>query len=299
MANVREEAMASERRLNDGGHVGRFDEFAPLKRSIADLAAMIVARHSPPDRAKDMETVKEWDGFVLGRYRLCCRTLDADCDDMGHPDAGNFHDADIASMVARFGVVDAATGRPMAVFRVIDDGRGAGPEIADVLVSNEVRLSPEDMLQVLRELGLPVSRNNGADKVLAEAHDCWFRDGQWETREAVELLAVTFERICFCVSPVIRETVDVFVLPDPEQPLDGAGAADAAYWARSRYVEDAFERLADMETGTRPGFSSWMSSGEPRPVKVVGGGLDGEIARLRQKAGETAVPEEGEISPRL
>lgn len=196
-------------------------------------------------------------------------------------------DAESPLSIARLGIIekeeDREAGRPLAVLCVIDDE--GSPEIVDTLLPAEGGPSRETMPEVLKALDLPPSGRMGADRTLAGRCDCWFTDDGWELREPTHLVSVSFVRTCFSVDSVIHEANDIVLLMDPDEPLDGRGDAEAGYRAQHRYINEAFERLFETNPGTRPGFSSWMTDGEPRHVKVVGDALSNEIAELHGRIG--------------
>lgn len=260
------------------GHLSRFEEFAPIKRSIDDIVKEAIAYKSgkPYPQEPEPEVVKSFATADLVRYRLNSRRLADDYRAMGDTNSDPYDDAQYAGRMARFGIVDRQSKEPIAIFWVLNDtNRKRGFEIAMPSFSKTRKLESEEFLEILQELDVPPSRRNGDDNDFVRHYDIWHEDGEWVLKEPRYLVVYNFHSTCFALHPVITDTVDVYVPLDPEKPLDGNGDENAAYWNKDHYRDLAHAKFWDMGVHTRgrPGFSSWMSYGEPKVVKVTGASL--------------------------
>lgn len=258
--------------FNRNGAIGRYAEFAPVRRSLDELIAAIRG-----DEAKTIEpptSILELGDAELVRYRLGSPALQRDLDAVG---ANGPTLSDAPDITSVFGVVQRNTGALGAILAVYDD-RGL-PRLAFVLTPSATPVGSSDMLEVLQYLDVPPSGGTGADHKLASAFDCWFSDDGWKLVAPRHLIAVGFERTCFSLEPTINERLDVLLLEDDARPLDGAGDSDAAYWNVDHYRALGFDRLQELNTSIRPGFSSWFAK-DVRRVKVIGRGLAAELEAL-------------------
>jgi hypothetical protein len=262
---------------NRNGLVGEYAEFAPRRRTMAEFIEMTRSRAggSPLPVERQSRNVGERDGYVLVRYRLGSDELTRDLDAVG---GAGFSTSDYPDMAAFFGILDEA-GKPQVVLNVIDDG---GLAISFVFAAEDAAVPSEVVHDFLDRLDVPAAWNAGADNDLANRFDLRWDDATgWVRQEPRHLVKVEFERVCFGTRPVLREAVDVFLMPDPAYDMADPND-ERAYWAKDFYRETAwgeFHRLPQSE-GVRPGFSSWMTKGEPHLVKVLDQCLDQDIARL-------------------
>ena len=262
---------------NRNGLLGDYAEFAPRRRTMAEFIAMARSKTAgePFTVERQSRNVGDRDGYAFVRYRLGSDELTRDLDAVG---GTGFSPSDHPDMAAFFGILDEA-GRPQIVLNVIDDDR---PAVSFVFAAKDAAVPSEVVHDFLDRLDVPAAWNAGADNDLAGRFDLHWDDAAgWVRQEPRHLVKVEFERICFGTRPVLREAADVFLLPDPAHDMADADA-ERAYWAKHFYREtawDEFRRLPQSE-GVRPGFSSWMTNGEPQLVKVLNQCLDQDIARL-------------------
>nr|WP_250807176.1 hypothetical protein [Neorhizobium tomejilense] len=264
---------------NRNGHLCRFEDFAVIKRSTREIVQLAIAHRNGTLADEPMPAaVHSTKTLDLVRYRLNSRRLSAAFETMGDTHTDYYDEAGHSEWSARFGVIDRESGDPVAMLWIIDDpNQHRGFEIADISLSAKRDIDASEMLEILEELDIPPGHNTCVDDILSHKLDIWFNEGEWEIRQPRELLVFRFASTCFSVRPVIEDTMDVFVELDPEIPLDGGGDTDAAYWNRDRYRSKAHEQFWPICPGVRAGFSSWVSSGEPRLVKITGYGLDSAL----------------------
>ncbi|MCV9964783.1 hypothetical protein OIU34_23100 [Pararhizobium sp. BT-229] len=275
------------------GHLNRFDEFAPVKRSIDDIVEEAIAYKNgkPYPEEPEPELIKSFATADLVRYRLNSRRLADAYKAMGDPHTDPYDDTSASWRMARFGIVDRERKEPIAILRVLNNpNRERGFEIALPSFSKTRKLEPEEFLEILQELDVPPSRRNGEDHDFVRHYDIWHEDGEWVLKEPRHLVVYNFHSTCFSVHPAITDTVDVYVPLDPDKPLDGNGDENAAYWTKEHYRNLAHAKFWDMGVHTRgrPGFSSWVGYGDPKVVKVTGASLYQEcepVAAAQAKPG--------------
>lgn len=262
---------------NRNGVVGAYGDFAPEKRTMSEIVAHIVERKKNPDApiAKSSVEVARSGGFSLVRYRLGSDEL---LRDLAAAGGGHHSTSEHADIRAFLGVLDAQ-GRPQLLLDIIDDGDG--PQISFAIPIPDATLPADVALSFLEHIDVPASWRCGADSQLADLFDAqWIKGMGWELQEPRHLVKVEFERICFATKPAMREAVDVFLVPWPGQDIADPDP-DKAYWARDFYRGRAWGEFENLPQsgGVRPGFSSWLNSGEPVLVKVLNASLDKDIAR--------------------
>jgi hypothetical protein len=267
---------------NRNGHVGAFEAFAPQRKSldriVEDAIAFKQGRQDPDvDRTVLLKSFLSVD---LVRYHLNSARIRADFAAIGDIHSKDLDEPELYGRVARFGVIDRASGEPLALLRVYQM-KGAAPYIGDVSFSQTRSVDALEMLDAIRELDVPLKRSRHVGSYFANRYDIWFENGEWATRPKTELLVQSFSSSCFSTSPPMTRKIDVFILHDPDQPLDGGGDSAAAEAAKERYYHEANTRFYETDKSiTGAGFSSWMMDGEARVVKVVDSYLDAEIAEL-------------------
>ena len=258
--------------VNRNNALGRYGEFAPVRYSLDEIVAMAGGKKrfdaQPPVTVADLGEV------TLVRYRLGSGAIDEQGANMG---IHSFDYTDAPDITSVFGVIDKASGKAGAVIVIYD--QASKPEISHLFTSEDVVIAPEAMCKVLNYLDVPASRHQGADLQIARRADCWYEDDTWVVREPRYLVVQSYERVCFAVDPVIRETIDITLLENENFPLDGGGESEAAYWNKDFYRAAGFDRMREMGVAGRAGFSSWLPK-ETRRVKVVGTSLDPEIEML-------------------
>lgn len=268
---------------NRNGVIGDFDAYMPVRRSMEELIkAAIRNRHR--EQAVSTErvssTILRLDESVLVRYRF--GTDELWDDSKAVKSVFSDHDREMAEISALFGII-RDDGVPLATFHVICEPK---PLLHYVSRNPDVPCDKEMVLQVLRHLDVPAAP--GTDNQVAKVFDLWRDDetGEWEIREPIMAVRVTLERTCFITSPALEEKLDVLVAINPAFDLASPDESDV-YWAKSHYRDMAFGRLQDLPgAGVRPGFSSWMSR-DPVLLKVIGTGLESELAAI-------AAPEDAE-----
>jgi hypothetical protein len=275
------------RATNRNGLVGNYADFAPRRRTMAEFIAMARSETAGERFTVERQSreVGDRDGYAFVRYRLGSDELSRDLDAVG---GAGFSTSDYPDMAAFFGILDGA-GKPQLVLNVIDDD---GMAISFVFAAKDATVPSEVVHDLLDRLDVPAAWNAGADNDLAARFDLrWDDAAGWVRQEPRHLVKVEFERICFGTRPVLREAVDVLLLPDPAHDMADPDA-ERAYWAKHFYREtawDEFRRLPQSE-GVRAGFSSWMTNGEPQTVKVLNDCLDREIARMTADRDQAAAP---------
>lgn len=273
-----------EPRTNRNGAVGEFSRYAPRRLSteeivqgLRDRRAGVAAEEDPPVRTST--TLWQEDGYRLVRYFVGSPELKADVKAVA-PRLGReaeWYAGDRSNYTAVFGVIGPdETAR--ALFDVIDDDR-RGPGIFTAYRAEGAELPNEVALRFLEHLDVPATWSAGGDTTVRDLFDAVYdrTTGDWKAVEPVQVVVVSFERVCFSIRPAMREQVDVMVAPDPSQDL-ASPDKEHVYWARDFYRGLGMERLQGMGLGVRPGFSSWLHKGDPVLAKIVGNGLDEELA---------------------
>lgn len=275
---------------NRNGLVGAHADFAPVKRSMAEIVSLIAERKRNPDApvARVSTEMARIEGYSLVRYRLGSEELQRDLAAGGNTPHSTSDHADIRAV---FGVLDGDE-RPQIVLDIIDDGDG--PQITFAIPMPGTELPGEVVLQVLDLIDVPASWRCGADSMLADLYDAhWAANGGWERQEPRHLVKVEFERTCFATRPTMGETIDVFLVPQAGRDIADPDP-DKAYMAKDFYRREAWAEFGDMPRSSevRAGFSSWTTTGEPVMVKVLNAALDRDIAR------QTAAAEPDAPGPR-
>jgi hypothetical protein len=207
----------------------------------------------------------------LVRYRLNSRRLSDAYLAMGDKRSDPHDEHSYADRCARFGVIDRASGEPVAMLWVIKDRHDGGIFKISLPAFSKTRSIPQaEFLDVLNELDIPPSRRNGDDQDFALRYDLWHVDGEWVAKEPRHIAVFQFESICFYTHPAMRDSVSVYVPIDPSMPLDGGGDDSAAYMAKDHYSSVAQSKFWSTRHEVQPGYSSWMGSGDPTVVKVTG-----------------------------
>ncbi|MDW9481281.1 hypothetical protein GOB57_21790 [Sinorhizobium meliloti] len=272
---------------NRNGHLSRFEDFAPRRRTLNQLMEEAIAAKKgdrPPE--PEPEVIRSFSTVDLVRYRLNSRRLADDYVTMGDPHTNPYDEAEYSGWMARFGVMDRESREPLAMLWILNDPNwDRGFQIASASFSKTKAADATEILAVLQELDVPPGHNSSVDGIIAGKFDLWHEDGNWIAKEPRHLLVFKFESTCFAVSPPITDSVDVYVPLDPSIPLDGGGDETAAYEAKERYRSLAHSIFWEMgvHKGTRPGFSSWGGYGEPTIVKAIGPALYNECDRAEAK----------------
>lgn len=263
---------------NRNGHLSRFEAFAPIKRSIEEIVDDAIA-FKRGERAPEPEPtlVASFITADLVRYRLNSKALYDAYVTMGDKDSDPYDDHGYADRSARFGVIDRASGDPVAMLWVVSNNRDGRFEVCHPSFSKTRSLEQTEMLEVLRELDIPPSRRSGDDGRFARNYDLWYENGEWTTKEPRQLAAYEFQSICFATDPVMRDTITVFVPIDPAFPLIGDDGESAGYEATEHYRNLAHQKFWGMRTSVQKGYSSWMGYGDPVLVKVTDASLYNEF----------------------
>ena len=279
--------------VNRHGLVGDFAAFAPKRLTAEELRNLLMLKTK--GQARPPVVLVRSGEYSLVRYHLGSDELRRDLEAVG---AGDWSiDGDRSMMTAVFGILEGR-GDARVILDVIDDPQEGGPKLSFVFASAEKGLPSEVVLEFLSHLDVPANWQVGADLQLADLFDVYWNDenGGWEMRAERNLVKVTFVRHCFGTTPEMTEAVDVFVLPSPKHDLADPDE-ERAYLAQGYYRTVAWEELARMSRGNRPGFSSWLHGEEaPRMVKVLNTSLDGEIARLNGEGPVLDLESEPEVS---
>jgi hypothetical protein len=259
---------------NRNGHLSNFEAYMPIKLTIEQIGARAVAFKSgdssvysepAPTVLSSFETVD------LVRYRLNSKAV-SDAYIAIDGKHANCHDEhSYADRCARFGVIDRATGEPVALLWVIrDDDESKGYSIASVSFSKTRIIEKEEMLDVFNELDIPVSRRNGDDVTIIDRYDLWHENGEWVIREPQYLAVFRYKSLCFATAPPMEDVVSVYVPLHPDMPLDGGGDAHAAYLAKDHYHRLADQKFWEHRRPVQPGYSSWLGYEDPKVVKAAG-----------------------------
>lgn len=270
---------------NRHGAIGDYAAFSVKPSTLDELVAAALSRDAKAINERSSTVVAKEGDFLLRRYVLGSDEISRDFQAL---DQRWFVAPERRHYSALFGVI-GPDDRPQIVFDVIEED-GEGPKISFVFNAPERTVSNETVAIFLNHLDVPASWRGGADHEIAERFDAYWNKemGGWEIREPQFLAKVSFARHCFHTRPTLSETVDVFVAP-PECDIEDADT-ERAYQAKE-FCRDAaweeFQRFPQFGQ-VRPGFSSWMTQGDPQLVKVVSDGLDAEIDRLKAEMdGET------------
>jgi hypothetical protein len=258
---------------NRNGHLSRFEDFAPIKHSIDEIVERAIAFKKGDTGVYDEPEPTAVASFAtadLVRYRLNSARLADAYIAMGDKNTNPYDEHGYADRCARFGVIDRASGEPVAMLLVLKNRRADEHyKICHPSFSKTRCLSQAEFLDVLKELDIPPSRRNGEDNDFVREYDLWYEDGEWIAKGPQSVLAFRFESICFGTHPAIRDSVTVYVPLDPSTPLDGGGEDSAAYNAKEHYRDLAQQKFWAMRYPVQSGHSSWMSAGDPIEVKVT------------------------------
>lgn len=265
---------------NRNGHLSRFEDFAPVKRSIDDIVNEAIA-FKRGDKAVYAEpeptVVASCETADLVRYRLNSKRLSDAYLAMGDKHSNPYDEHSYADRCARYGVIDRASGEPVAMLWVTNDHNDEGKFKFSLPSFSKTRSIPQgEFLYLLNELDIPPSRRNGDDQAFARQYDLWYEDGGWVAKEPRHIAVFQFESICFYTHPPMKDSVSVYVPLDPSIPLDGGGDDNAAYMAKDHYRYLAQSKFWSMRHEVQPGYSSWMGFGDPTVVKVTGRNLYNE-----------------------
>jgi hypothetical protein len=270
------------------GHLSRFEDFAPQKRTLDEIVNDAIAHKNGETRVEpEPAVIHSFPTVDLVRYRMNSKRLADDYVALGDTNTNPYDEAKCFGWMARFGVLDRRSRQPIAIFWVLNDpNQKRGFQIAAASFSKMVTAHPTEMLAVLHELDVPPGHNSGVNSVIAQKYDLWHEEGEWIAKEPRHLLVYKFKSTCFAVSPPITDTVDVYVPLDTDLSLDGGGDENAAYEAKERYRSVAHSIFWDMGVHSRgrPGFSSWVSYEDPRVVKATGATLYNECSNNGAKA---------------
>lgn len=287
--------LPSSIRVNRNGVVGDFASFAPERLSMKQIVEKAIAirdgNSTEPERLS--KELFRYGNHSLVRYKLASDELRHDLDAAGL----DVCTVDRGHCSVILGVRDLETGSLDALIDIIDDKGDGGPRIHYVHEREGCHITSETMVAILGFVDVPPSWRAGGDHKLAKRFDAWYDwdTGRWEVREPTMLVSVRFERLCFATAPALRESIDVFLLPEADQDMESPDA-EAAYWARDYYRNAAWEHLHKFSQEVRAGFSSW-SPNEPQLVKVVGEALKEEIAALRAARHGLVSDEDADADP--
>lgn len=280
---------------NRNDYLDCFDKFAPRKRTMDEVIKEAVARkkgEAVPEQPP--QVLYQTENLDLVRFHLNSRSLEGAYKALGDTYTDPLNTFDDAQDNARFGVMDRASGEPVAILWMMNDrNSGRGFEIPFASFSRTRKANPDEILDILRELDIPPGHNTDTASSFVQHYDIWHENGEWISKQPRELLVFTFKSTCFAVRPVIEDRIDVFVPIHPDRPLDGNGDENEAYGNREGYRTAAWSRFLDMGVTTRPGFSSWGSYGDPRVVKVTEDWLDHTLLDTSSRSS----PEEG-VTPK-
>ncbi|MCS4089165.1 hypothetical protein [Rhizobium sp. BK176] len=258
---------------NRNGHLSRFEDYAPIKRSLDEIVERAIAfKKGDKDVYDEPEptVVASFATSDLVRYRLNSTRLADAYIAMGDTNTHPHDDDGYTDRCARFGVVDRASGEPVAMLWVLKSRRDDTHfKICHPSFSKTRALEQGEFLDVLKELDIPPSHRNGEDNDFVREYDLWYEDGEWIAKEPQSVLAFRYESICFGTHPPIRDTVTIYVPLDPSTPLDGGGDARAAYNALDHYRGLAQQKFWAMRYPVQSGHSSWLGPSDPTEVKVT------------------------------
>lgn len=280
---------------NRNGAIGDFASYAQPKRSMDELIEQAIRKRrgeeDPEPVGRVSTTLLESEGYRLVRYRIGSRELAEDMTAVA-PETGKeagWYAGDRSTYTAVFGVV-GPDDTVQAAFDVMDhDGKS---DIFMAYRAPAATVPNEVVRDFLNHLDVPASWRGGADATIENLFDLNRERGsdEWKSSNPVHVVVMGYERICFAVTPVMREHVDVMLAPEPGQNLSSPDA-DHVYWAKDFYRNAGFERLHEIATDVRPGFSSWMPKGDPVLAKVVRKGLERELAGIFPEPESTAEAE--------
>lgn len=260
---------------NRNGHIGRFDEFMPVRKTTEEVLKEAIAfKNGARAEYKDFEPklIGRFGSLDLVRYRLNSKCLFDAYLAMGDTRTDPRDELSYADSSARLGVIDRESGEPIAMLWVIGDDDG-GFMLALPSFSKKRQANQCDLHAVLRELDIPPSRRNGEDREFVCRFDIWYDEGEWVVKEPVHVIIYTFESVCWNTQPFMCDRSSVYVPLDPAVPFDGGGDAHLAYMAKNHYRGLAETKFWSTPHAVQPGFSSWMGFGEPSLVKVVSPGM--------------------------
>lgn len=265
---------------NRNGHLSRFEDFAPIKRSLDEIVEMAIAFKKGDKSVYDEPepiVVASFATADLVRYRLNSTRLADAYVAMGDKHTNSHDDDGYTDRCARFGIIDRASGEPVAMLWVLKSRRSDTHfKICHPSFSKTRSLEQGEFLDVLKELDIPPSHRNGEDNDFVREYDLWYEDGEWIAKQPQSVLTFRYESICFGVHPSIRDTVTVYVPLDPSIPLDGGGDSSAAYNAGEHYRDLAQQKFWAMGYPVQTGYSSWLGPSDRAEVKVTDPGIYAE-----------------------
>lgn len=256
---------------NRNGALGDFAAFAPRRKTLEEIIRDSIASAAEDEApaGRTSSTILDLGRFILVRYQLNSDELTRDCLATGlDRQRVSLHYPEYFGFTAVFGILDRERDAAVAVIEVMGDD--------DLAINHAFRAKDADipvqvMIAVLNHLDVPANRRNGIDSLLTDRFDVerCAETGIWSACAPLHVVVVRFERLCFQTTPSLIESTDVFVPVDPANDISDPDP-EKAYWAKSHYKDEAWTYFhKQVRTEVRPGFSSWLTSGDPRLVKVV------------------------------